>query len=145
MTSKILLLLLLFIGGSPREDVKVATYSTGKPETDAYESLSFWVKDHHRAYIQYSHGRDAEGVDLRWLGPDSTNGERGFKAELPDKSVLLLTPRGTQLQVRRPKDAAPRDFAWENENQPDSTGVRCNICAKDEKDAMKMMEEYFLR
>jgi len=128
------------------QDVKVVTYSNGKFDTDSYESLSFWIKGNKRAYIQYTRGKSTADMDLRYLGMDSTGGERSFKAERPDHSVFLMTPKGYIIKVSCPKDNYLKYFAWENESQADSTAapIPCSICAKDEKDAMGMMNKYFL-
>src|ERR1700743_2520525 len=122
---KPLMLMAALILSYPGQDVHVATWSTGTPDSDTYESLSFWIKDNQRAYIRYAHGKDAEGIDLNWLGPDSLAKAktRGFRVSSPDPghAPLLIVPKGDSLLVfdRQQYD---RCFHWENEN--DSTSAQ---------------------
>src|SRR6202020_427517 len=81
MTRLLILLTILLLPWLPAQDVKVATWSAGKPDTDNYESLAFWIKDEKRAYIRYEHGVSADDVELTWLGPDSVAGQREFKRD----------------------------------------------------------------
>src|ERR1700743_1024 len=85
----------------PAQDVHVATWSTGTPESDSYESLSFWIKGNQRAYIRYAHGKDAEDTELTWLGADSLLVVRGFRISPPQAgaSALSIIPQGTDLHV----------------------------------------------
>ena len=127
----------------PRQDVFVATWSTGKPDTDNYESLSFWIKDNKRAYIRYSHGRDAESIDLSWLGTDSLRGAHGFRISppAPARAPLFVIPKGDSLHVFG-GNHYDRTFRWENEN--DSTGATpCAICARSGNQAMGWLHRYF--
>jgi len=140
---KTFLLLVTLILSRSGQDVFVATWSTGTPDSDNYESLSFWIKDNKRAYIRYAHGKDAEGIDLKWLGTDSTPGARGFRISPPAPATtpLFIVPRGDSLHVF---DGAhyDRSFHWENEN--DSSGATpCTICAMSGKQAMGWLRRYF--
>ncbi len=128
----------------PNQDVHVATWSTGAPDSDGYESLSFWIKDNHRAYIRYTHGKDAEAMDLRWLRSDSLSGSRCFRVSPPEagQAPLVIVPKGDSLHVF---DRARYDkfFVWENEN--DATAPQpCSICAQSGKQAMDWLRHYFL-
>jgi hypothetical protein len=132
-------LILSYLG----QDVHVATWSTGAPDSDTYESLSFWIKDNQRAYIRYVHGKDAESVDLRWLGPDSLPGARGFRISSPDPAQpsLFLFSKGDSLHILG-QAHYDRSFHWENEN--DSTAPRpCPICAQSGKQAIGWLRRYF--
>jgi hypothetical protein len=125
------------------QDVRVATWSTGAPDSDAYESLSFWIKDDHRAYIRYSHGKDAEAIDLRWLRSDSLPGARGFRISSPEpgSASLFIVPKGDSLHVFN-QTRYDRSFHWENEN--DSTAPQpCTICARSGKQAIGWLRRYF--
>jgi hypothetical protein len=140
---KPLLLMAALILSYPGQDVHVATWSTGTPDSDTYESLSFWIKDNQRAYIRYAHGKDAEGIDLGWLGTDSLPKIHGFRISSPEPghAPLFIVPRGDSLHVfdRRQYD---RCFHWENEN--DSTSAQsCLICASSGKQAMDWLRRYF--
>ena len=142
---KPLLLLAALILSYPGQDVHVATWSTGSPDSDTYESLSFWIKDNQRAYIRYAHGKDADGIDLTWLGSDSlpTARVRGFRVSSPDagNAPLFIIPKGDSLHVfdRRRYD---RSFHWENENDP-TLPQSCSICAQTGQQAIGWLRRYF--
>jgi hypothetical protein len=136
-------MLVVLVLSRPGQDIHVATWSTGAPQSAAYESLSFWIKDNHRAYIRYAHGSDAESIDLYWLGTDSLRGARGFRISSPEpgKSSLFIVPKGDSLHVfdRMHYD---KFFHWENEN--DSTALQpCSICAASGRQAMGWLYRYF--
>ena len=130
----------------PAQDIHVATWSAGKPDSDAYESFSFWVKDNHRAYIRYSHGKDAESVDLHWLGPDTLSGRHGFRVSppVPGSAPLFLLPQDKTLHVLDRKTLADHTFHWENENDTTGDSSPCTICAQTEEQAMDWLRRYFL-
>jgi hypothetical protein len=140
---KTFVLLAALILSHAGQDVHVATWSTGAPDSDAYESLSFWIKDNHRAYIRYAHGKDAEGIDLRWLGSDTLPGVRGFRISPPEpgQAPLYIVPKGNGLHVFD-KAHYDKSFEWENEN--DSTSPQpCSICATSGQQAMGWLRRYF--
>jgi hypothetical protein len=140
-----LLLMTVLILSHPFQDVHVATWSTGKPETDGYESLSFWIKGNQRAYIRYAHGKDAEDVDLTWLRTDSLPGIHGCRVSAPQTGVnpLSILPKGTDLHVFDRSGHYDKTFHWENENgDPDST-AHCSICARDSTEAIGWLRRYF--
>ena len=131
-----------------RQDVKVATWSIGTPDTKSYESLSFWIKDNQRAYIRYAHGKDPDDIELRWLGPDSLDGRRGFRAAFPapDNRIVSILPDGFSLQVIDRNAAAFRKiFQWENENRSDDSTVTCPICASSAPEAAAWLRKYFMK
>jgi hypothetical protein len=147
------LLLAALILSRPAQDVHVATWSTGKPETDSYESLSFWIKGNQRAYIRYAHGKEAEDIDLTWLSTDSLSGIhdslpaiRGCRVSSPQPgaNALSILPQGTDLHVFDGSSGLyDKTFHWENENgDPDST-ARCSICAQSSGQAMDWLRRYF--
>ncbi len=140
---KPLLLLAALTLSYPGQDVHVATWSTGTPDSDTYESLSFWIKDDQRAYIRYAHGTDADGIDLAWLGSDSLPMVRGFhvSSPTPGNAPLFIIPNGDSLHVfdHRQYD---RSFHWENENDP-TLPKSCPICAQTGKQAMGWLRRYF--
>ena len=139
------LLLAALILSRPAQDVHVATWSTGKPETDSYESLSFWIKGNQRAYIRYAHGKDAEDIDLTWLSTDSLPGIHGCRVSPAQNGLnaLSILPQGTDLHVFDGTGLYDKTFRWENENgDPDST-TRCSICAQSSEQAMGWLRRYF--
>jgi hypothetical protein len=138
------LLTILLLSQSLIQDVKVATWSTGKPDTDNYESLAFWIKDEKRAYIRYDHGVSTDDIELAWLGPDSVAGRRGFKAgyPAPDNRRFFIAPAGDSVLLVTSGDHVKK-FYWENENAAgDSTGS-CNICANSARQAFAWLRQYF--
>jgi hypothetical protein len=129
------------------QDVKVATWSAGVPDTDGYESLSFWIKDNQRAYIRYAHGKESGDTELSWLGPDSLDGRKGFRAGFPDPDHRLFSilPDGFSLQVLDRHGTYRRMFQWENENKSGDSTVTCPICAQNEGEAVSWLRKYFMR
>lgn len=123
------------------QDVKVATWTLGTPETDNFESLAFWVESDKRAYIRYLHGKSTDDTELRWLGPDSIAGRRGFKAGFPspDNRTFFITPvSDTLLVITRNRTAK---FLWADENADSASS--CNICASSAKQAAAWLRRYF--
>jgi hypothetical protein len=135
------LLTILLLSFIHRQDVKVATFTTGKPDTETFESLAFWIKDGKRAYIRYLHGKATDDIELRWLGPDSIAGRRGFKAAFPspDNRTFFLTPIGDTLLVMTQN--RERKFGWEDENA--ASGSDCGICAASAREATGWLRQYF--
>jgi hypothetical protein len=161
MIRQILLICLAWISppspSSPpvKLDVRVVTYSTGKNNTDAYEGLSFWVKNNQRAYIRYVHGKDdAEEIELTWNGLTQLNGEKVFGMQFPDpdKRYWFISCKGATLKVTDRSGNYPRVFSWENEtlsgkneNASGEPTTTCSFCAQNEQEAMEIMQKYFFR
>jgi hypothetical protein len=144
MIKPFLLMAALILSG-PSQDVHVATWSAGTPESDSYESLSFWIKGNQRAYIRYAHGKDAEDIDLTWISTDSLPGVHGCRVSPPPTgaSALSILPQGADLHVFDRSGHYDKIFHWENENgDPDST-ARCSICAQNSEQAMGWLRRYF--
>jgi hypothetical protein len=142
---KTFLLMAALILSRPAQDVHVATWSTGAPESDSYESLSFWIKGNQRAYIRYAHGKDAEDTELSWLGTDSLLGVHGCRVSAPltGANSLTILPQGADLHVFDHSGHYDKAFHWENENgDPDST-ARCSICAQSSEQALGWLRRYF--
>jgi len=131
----------------PSQDVRVVTYSTGKINSNSYEGLSFWIKDNQRAYIRYAHGKDTEDLDLTWAGLVTLNEGKGFKAQFPapDTNYFYIIPQGATLKIMDKSGRYNHLYSWENEGQSGDATVGCSICAKDEKEAMQLMQKYFLK
>lgn len=132
----------------PDQDVRVVTYSTGKFNTDSYEGLSFWIKDDARAYIRYAHGLDTLDIDLVYQGNVTVKGEKGFLAAFPapDTNCFFITPRDNAIKVEDRNGNNVKIFLWEDEHKTgDPNIVNCNICAVNEKEATKLMKDYFFR
>jgi hypothetical protein len=128
------------------QDVKVATWSVGAPDTDKYESLSFWIKDNHRAYVRYAHGKSEEDSELQWMGPDATTGRPGFRVSAPKSGACcwVITPDSAGLLVINRNSRHTKTFHWENPNPSGDTTNACPICAKSESQAQAWLRRYFL-
>lgn len=146
MIRPILLLAALFFSGVD-QDVKVATWSVGKPDTNSYESLSFWIKEDRRAYIRYTRGKGEGDTELTWLGPDTVNGRKGFRVSLPRSGdcCLVIAPDSVGLRVVDSRKHSAKVFFWEDENPTGDTTNTCSICAQDEREALSWLRRYFLR
>ncbi|MHA4807680.1 hypothetical protein ACX0G9_06225 [Flavitalea flava] len=134
----------------PPEKVRVATYSNGKINSKEYKGFSFWIKDNKRAYIRYAAGKDndSEDIDLTYLGTHFLNGEKSFKVQFPapDSNCLYIIQNKYALKVSDRTGKQLGYFTWENETRgaSDST-ITCSFCARDEKDAMNILDSYFFR
>jgi hypothetical protein len=129
------------------QDVKVATWSVGKPDTDHYESLSFWIKDNHRAYVRYAHGRSDEDTELKWIGPDATAGHPGFRVSMPRSAncCWVIAPDSVGIAVTDRRTNSTRTFYWEDANPSGDSTNDCAICARNEKQALTWLRRYFLQ
>lgn len=135
------LIAILFIGGTAYAQTKVANYSYGKPGTDTYEQLSFWVKDGQKGSIDYNYGRDRKEVKLRYVG----RYEASFKVQFPNNTTLTVNPKGTTLIVVNTKSNYAKTFVWEYEGPVNGIGTFCDVCAQDEKEAMRLIRTYYFR
>jgi hypothetical protein len=126
------------------QDVKVATWSIGKTDTETYESLSFWVKDNHRAYVRYAHGISEEDIELQWLGPDATAGRTGFRVAAPRSGTWVIAPDSVGIEVTDRRTNSTKTFYWEDANPSGDSTNNCAICAKSEKQAQAWLRRYFL-
>lgn len=146
---QVLTILLLATPPSPNtppssrpQDVKEAIWTTGAPDTETFESLAFWIKSDKRAYIRYTHGNSPDDIELRWLGPGTVAGRRGFWAAFPapDKRTIFIAPvNDSTLLVS--SHGHGKKYAWENETaNPDSD---CDICAASATEATDWLRRYF--
>ncbi len=142
---KFIFLLLTLILLRTDQDVKVITYSTGRADSDGYESLSFWIKSNQRAYVRYARGRE-EDVDLKWSGTDQQNNRKGFMIRFPAPDTLtwIVTPMDSTLNISDRRGKYRKEYHWENENTGAGDSV-CSICAQNSKQAMSWLRKYFLQ
>ena len=143
MFKSVLLVSLLFLGWL-EQDVKVATWTIGKPDTESYESLSFWIKDDHRAYVRYSRGKNEDDTELQWMGPGDAAGS--FRVSLPKSGACcwVITPDSVGIRVSNHRTKHTRTFYWEDPNPSGDTTNACPICAKTESQAQAWLRRYFL-
>lgn len=130
---------ILFLGKTVSAQTKVANYSFGKPGTDTYEQLSFWVKDGQKSRIDYTYGKDRKAVKLRYVGKYDAS----FKVQFPNNTALTVNPKGTTLIVTNTKTNYVKTFNWEYEGPVNGIGTFCNVCAEDKEDAMQLIRTYY--
>jgi hypothetical protein len=131
-----------FAQDAAAQDVKVATWSTGAIDTDKYESFSFWIKSGKRAYIRCVHGTSPDDIELRWLGPGTNNGRRGFWAAFPapDKRTVFICPLNDSTLLITTRNES-RKFYWDDENA--NPGSDCDICADNAAEATGWLRRFF--
>jgi hypothetical protein len=144
---KSLVLVSVLVVGWLDPDVKVATWSVGKPNTESYESLSFWIKDDRRAYVRYARGTSEGDTELRWLGPDASGNHNGFRVSDPRSGACcwIIAPDSIGIEVIDRRTNSTKTFHWEDANPSGDSTNGCDICAKDEKQAQAWLRRYFLR
>lgn len=133
--------LIILASNAAHSQTKVANYALGKPGTDKYEQLSFWVKDGKRTDIFYAYGKDRKEVKVAYLKSNKS----GFSVQFSNGHTLAITPNGTLLKVTDAAGKAPKTFAWEYEGPVNGIGTFCEPCAADEKEAMQIMRTYYLK
>lgn len=120
---------------------QVANYSTGTPGQENYEEFSFWVRDHQRSTIDYTYGINRKSLRLTYAGKKTSS----FQVRFANRLVLTLTPRGNTLLVTDSKGTYRKVFLWKYEGPENGVGTFCTPCAKDEKEAMKLIQSYYLK
>jgi hypothetical protein len=144
---KSILFVSFLLSGLLDQDVKVATWSIGKPDSGSYESLSFWIKDNHRAYVRYSHGQNEEDTELQWMGPDAGAGHPAFRVSTPKTGACcwVIAPDSAGIEVTDRRSNSTRTFHWEDANPSGDSTSSCSICARNEKQAQAWLRRYFLQ
>lgn len=135
-------LAIFVFSGLHAQDVKVATWSDGASDSAKTESYAFWIKSGKRAYIRYQRGGESDDIELRWLGPGTENGRRGFWAAFPapDKRTVFFAPVDDSTLLIK-AGGRNKKYYWENENaNPNSD---CDICADDAAEATGWLRRYF--
>ena len=135
-------LILLAFTGIQAQDVKVATWSDGAADSTKVESYAFWIKSGKRAYIRYLHGSESDDVELRWVGPGTENGKRGFWAAFPapDKRTIFITPADDSTLLIK-AGARSKKYYWVNENAGPQSD--CDICAESAAEATGWLRRFF--
>ncbi|WP_461081971.1 hypothetical protein [Spirosoma flavus] len=123
----------------------MANFSFGEPGTDTYEQLSFWSKDGQRGDIRYVYGKNRTETKLIFLSKTMPSFGNGFRVQFPNKLVLNVIPMGNRLKVFDDKATYQKTFAWEYEGPVNGIGTFCNVCAQDDKEAMKLVRTYYLK
>ena len=123
---------------------RVANYAFGKIGTKSYEHLSFWTQNNERHEITYSYGEEYKEIKLSYQGINTFKGERCFKIEFSNGKLLCVIPKGTSLRVVDDNGQYNKLFRWEYEGPRNGIGTFCNVCAEDEREAMRLIRRFFL-
>ena len=137
------LIIILFVG-STAYGQKAANYSFGKLGTPEYEHFSFWEKGG-KDGITYSFGKNDNEVKLRYLGKDYGEGKHCFKVQFPNNFILYIIPDKFNLRIQDPTKHYRKMFSWEYEGPVNGIGTFCDVCAEDEKEALKIIEKFYLK
>ena len=141
----ILTISVLLLETAPRAQLKVASYSFGKPGTDKYEHLAFWTNDGKRTVVNYAYGKEQKEVKLQYLGKDQVSRQICFKVQFTNNFVLYIIPKGRRLQVTDASGKYNKTFSWEYEGPVNGIGTFCDVCAEDDEDAMALIQSAYLK
>ena len=137
--------LLLLLAAAAQAQTKVANYAYGEPGTVQYEHLSFWTKDGRRTEISYTYGKSRTEAKLTYVGLDKVSGQPAFKVRFANQHMLYVVPSGQILRVTDSKSSNPKTYTWEYEGPVNGIGTFCQPCAEDEKDAMRLVVNCYLK
>lgn len=124
---------------------KVANYSFGKYGTPGYEHFSFTAKAGKRAGVTYTYGKDNKELNATYAGTSTYRGKRCFKVQLPGTYLLYIVPAGTKLRVTALTKNYNKVFNWEYEGPVNGVGTFCELCAEDEKEAIGIINRWFMK
>ncbi|MBD2701192.1 hypothetical protein IC229_11135 [Spirosoma sp. BT702] len=143
--STLIFLFSTLVGTLANAQMKVANFSFGEPGTDTYEQVSFWAKDGQRGDIYYVYGKNRTETRLTFLSKTMPSIGNGFRVQFPNKLVLNVIPMGDRLKVVDDKATYQKTFSWQYEGPVNGIGTFCNVCAQDEKEAMRLVRTYYLK
>ena len=123
---------------------QVANYSSGVRGTDDFEEFSFWARNNARAEIYYRYGKVPEEVKLTYGGRTLMRNRQCFKVKFPNGYELLISPKDQGLRVMDEDENYNKIFQWEYEGPVDGVGTACDICTKDEWEALVLIKAYFI-
>lgn len=123
----------------------VSGYSTGKYGTSNYENISFWIKNRGPSEINYSYGASPKELKLQYAGIITKNQEPIFKVRFPNNLILFIRSSGDDLIITDSTQDYRKIFKWEYEGPVNGIGTYCEPCAKDEKEAMKWLKQYYFK
>jgi hypothetical protein len=124
---------------------RVANYAVGKIGTKSYEHLSFWTDNNERRYITYSYGEEYKEIKLSYKGVDTFKGQPCFKIEFSNGKQLYVIPTGASLRIVDEDGKYNKLFRWEYEGPRNGIGTFCNVCAEDEREAIRLIRRFFLK
>ncbi|MES2544487.1 MAG: hypothetical protein V4548_06360 [Bacteroidota bacterium] len=125
--------------------LKVANYSIGEYGTKAYEHLAFWTENGKRTYIEYSYGIEPTEVKLTVLEQKNVTIKKSIKVQFPNGYTLYVNPNGLNLNINDDNGKYSKTFEWEYEGPIEGRGTFCEICAEDEKEAMRLVQKSYLQ
>jgi hypothetical protein len=144
---KIILCIIIFISfiSISNAQTKVANYSTGNYGAENYEEFSFWIKDGKRTEIEYTYGKDKKEVKLKYLGKGVLKSDTCFKLMFSNKYILYIIPQKLSLKVTDSIAKYVKTFSWRYEGPVNGIGTFCDVCAEDERSAMKIIQLYYMK
>jgi hypothetical protein len=124
---------------------RVAYYSFGRIGTQSYEQLGFQVNNGQRGEITYIYGTKETEIQATYLTHDQCNGSPCFMTRLPTNLTLQIIPKDYAIKVVSDDGRYSKVFGWEYIGPINGRGTFCDVCAEDEKEAMNILQKYFLR
>jgi hypothetical protein len=124
---------------------KVAYYAIGKDETNKYEQFSFGINNGRRTELTYAYGVKEKQIKLKYLGPAVFEGKNCFKIEFPNKLVLFVIPDGLKLKVVDSIGKYKKIFPWQYQGPVDGRGTFCDVCAEDDKEAIAIVKDHYMK
>jgi hypothetical protein len=118
---------------------QVVNFSYGKRGTDGYEAFSFSVKNNVRAEIFYYYGKDETEVKLTYAGRSLMKNRPCFKVRFANGYELMIAPKEQSLKIMDSDESYDETFQWEYE-----VDAYCDICARDETEAVVFIKQYFM-
>ncbi len=95
--------------------------------------------------MTYSYGANDKEVKVAYMGVDTLKGESGFKLQFANGHILYVVPKGLSLKIVDSEGKYSKSFQWKYEGPVEVRGTFCDVCAEDEKAAMKLIKRYFMR
>lgn len=113
--------------------------------TAQYEHFSFWVKDGKRGEITYTYGKNAREQPVTYLGKAIINGQACFKIRFANNYVLYVIPQKTQVKITDQAGKYLKTFPWAYEGPVNGIGTFCDVCAEDEREAVKLINLCYMK
>lgn len=124
---------------------KTANYYSGEPGTNSYQGYSFWANGNKPSHITFNYGKDRTEMKPVYAGKITYKNQLGFKLVFPNQKVFYVIPAGYKLKIVNTSLNKTEIFNWEYEGPVNGIGTYCDVCAQDEKDAMKLLRTAYLK
>jgi len=125
--------------------LKVAQYTCGKQGTIQFEELEFWTKKGKPSEIIYKYGKETRDLRLQYLGKSKNYGDSCFKVQFPNKFTLYVIASGLSLKVIDSSGNYNKVFLWHYEGPVNGIGTHCDVCAEDDRDAMRILRLAYMK